>query len=52
MTNPRIAQLGSVPLGHIVGSLSATEAATFAQLVNDELHVVINDDGTTKLVAA
>lgn len=52
LVDPRIAQLGSVPLGHIVGSLSATEAATFARLVTDELHVVIDDNGVAKLVAA
>jgi hypothetical protein len=49
LVDPTIEQLGSVPLGHIIGSLSATEAATFARLVNDELVVRFADDGTVRL---
>jgi len=52
LVDERIAQLATVPLGHIVGSLSATEAATFARLVTDELTVVHHDDGTTTLAPA
>lgn len=52
LVDPRIEQLGSVPLGHIVGSLSAQEAATFAQLVTDELQVVIDDNGNSTLAPA
>lgn len=53
IVDPRIAQLGSVPLGHILGSLSAAEAATFAGLATGTIPVAITDDGNpTPLTAA
>ena len=46
------AHLPSVTLGHLVGSLSATEAAQFAGLATGSLAVTFSDDGVLQLVAA
>ena len=40
-----IAHSTAVPLGALVGSLSATEAATFARFVHGDLALRFDDDG-------
>jgi hypothetical protein len=39
------AQFPSVPVGHLVGSLSASEAAVFAGLVDGRYQLVFTDEG-------
>ena len=41
-----VALFPTVPLGHLIGSLNATEADTFAGLCTGRLAVVIHDTGT------
>lgn len=41
-----VALFPTVPLGHLVGSLNATEADTFAGLCTGRLAIVIHDTGT------
>lgn len=43
------AQYPNVPVGHLVGSLSATEAATFGQLVDGQLAIHIDPQGRPSL---
>ena len=40
-----VAQFPTVPLGHLVGSLTTAEAATFAGLATHTLAVSVADDG-------
>jgi len=43
------AHFPSVPVGHLVGSLSAAEAHQFARLVDGQLVLAIDDDGRPTL---
>lgn len=47
-----VAQFPSVPLGHLIGSLSATEAATFAGLVDGTHRLAFTDEGRPTVRAA
>ena len=43
-----VAQFPSVPVGHLVGSLSVQEAATFAGLVDGTHILAVGDDGKAR----
>ena len=47
-----VAQFPTVPLGHLIGSLSATEAATFAGLVDGTYLLAFTDAGKPTLATA
>lgn len=49
LIDPRIEQLGSVPLGHIIGSLNATEAAAFSGLATGRLAPTFAANGSHTL---